>query len=1388
MDPDLTQELEEQIRELNATLAQLSGTISNQVGVTSSAASSVQKSTDANNANRQATSQNSQAQNKLNEANKNASDIMAKASQNFGDALNHSMNALNSFSAALFSSQDGMAKYGKAAESLGEGALSIGRNFGILGTAIGGAFAIFGKIVGEVFKLNDNIINTRDSFTKAAGVLPTTTTELGNLAKQARFSLDDMQKLSKATNSLGQNLLGLGGYAGQGAVKFMKMANVSDDVRRQYGRLGVSQEQLLDLQAKYVQMQGVSGQAMQNQSKTADQLRRESLAYADNLIKMSSLTGKAADELQAERDAAMLEYEEQVQIMAENKKIADLRAQGRTQEADAIQLEQDNRKKLIQTYTDLYGKEQGQLAGRLMRQGAYDEKTAGIAARDPNMLAFTQDLKTSKNAMGDITKQADRTKQSVGEAAVRYGKALQYTGVETGNKLGLQGDLVTSANKLSGQSITDTLAKVTKEMDKKKQAGTDPLADSIEGVRSFEREMKAKLQSFLEKVDPMRNGFETIKKAAIAAAIALGAVAAAYAIPAAARGIKSILPSRGPKAPPAPKQPGRLARLFGRGAKTAAVTPSQLLDKRGQPLRGAALQSRMTKLTGAGTAATSGGGGASGSLGKVNAAANAPGANKTGGFLMSIVKGLEAAGKAGLRLVQGAGYLSAAIAIIGAGIAAATWLMGAALPNLAKGLKSFDKLNGPNLKSVGLGMAGLGAGILAMGAGQVAGAVGNVVNWFVKGEDPLENATKQIKKLEGMTLNTPKIKNNSEAVVAFSKAMMAASAMGAAGAGANMAKGIADSINGFFGGKPVTDQLVEFSKLEIDSKNVKKNAKSFKIFAEAMASYKGYGSNSGAAGAAIADATTGFFKQTPPYEKMAEFGKIEVNSKKVKKNASAFKAFAEAMASFKGYGSSLGAIGSAIAESTAKFFGVSPPLDQFLYFSFLPINAKRTKTNATSFRLFSEAMAAYKGLGSPVGAISTAIADATFKFFGVKPPLQQFVYFSSLNIDPKKTKANADAFVSFANAMANYKGGPGLLDTISSLLGKGFGAIFGEDGPVEAFRKFAKEDFGPKASENSANFKKYAESVGALGGGNSSSSDSGSGSTSSGSNTGGGIMSSAGNAVGNAISTAGNAISTAGSAVGSAANSAYQGIGNFAKGVYDTVTGNDPPTGGTISAQGKTAKVSKNSAPRFQNLLDYMTKKGYKIRSLGGFVDRDVRGRPGVKSAHGRGWAIDINPAENPLQEGSGPVKTDMSPDIIQYARAQGLGWGGAWRSRRDAMHFSTQKNEGGTFKAEKGGVFSGPRSGYQIEMHGSEMVAPLDMNSVLMKLAKTPANAPTTSATTTKTMSSNQATKSGGAVDEQAALNLELYGMITRKIDNMISVLENSQDTQSKMLRHARA
>ena len=149
-----------------------------------------------------------------------------------------------------------------------------------------------------------------------------------------------------------------------------------------------------------------------------------------------------------------------------------------------------------------------------------------------------------------------------------------------------------------------------------------------------------------------------------------------------------------------------------------------------------------------------------------------------------------------------------------------------------------------------------------------------------------------------------------------------------------------------------------------------------------------------------------------------------------------------------------------------------------------------------------------------------------------------------------------------------------------------------------------------------------------------------------------------------------------------------------------------PKLASVRSKTGKSAEVNAEYAPRFQSLIDYLDSIGYEINSLGGYVDRDVRGRPGVKSVHGHGGAIDINPGSNPM---GGQLITDMPENISAIAKGLGLGWGGNWASIKDAMHFSVAAHEGGDVKLSEGGVAVGPNSGYPATLHGEEAVIPLN-------------------------------------------------------------------------------
>ena len=110
-------------------------------------------------------------------------------------------------------------------------------------------------------------------------------------------------------------------------------------------------------------------------------------------------------------------------------------------------------------------------------------------------------------------------------------------------------------------------------------------------------------------------------------------------------------------------------------------------------------------------------------------------------------------------------------------------------------------------------------------------------------------------------------------------------------------------------------------------------------------------------------------------------------------------------------------------------------------------------------------------------------------------------------------------------------------------------------------------------------------------------------------------------------------------------------------------------------------------------------------------------------------------------------------------------------------MHFSAQKNEGGTFKARLGGLFDGPSRGYPSAM---KMLYSLDTESIVMKLAKTPASvapAGTKKPTLTTKKTPEIQTRNG-------VLAME----IAKKLDQVIDALENDHSTQAKILKHSRA
>lgn len=122
----------------------------------------------------------------------------------------------------------------------------------------------------------------------------------------------------------------------------------------------------------------------------------------------------------------------------------------------------------------------------------------------------------------------------------------------------------------------------------------------------------------------------------------------------------------------------------------------------------------------------------------------------------------------------------------------------------------------------------------------------------------------------------------------------------------------------------------------------------------------------------------------------------------------------------------------------------------------------------------------------------------------------------------------------------------------------------------------------------------------------------------------------------------------------------------------------------TITPGGIRLLVRREVAPLFEGFIGELLETGYRLDVNAddwGWANRDVRGRPGVKSNHAWGLAIDLNAMDNPMTEAHSwhggklghddrGIHTDMPPETGALAHRWGLRWGANYSgTRKDAMH-----------------------------------------------------------------------------------------------------------------------
>jgi predicted chitinase len=365
----------------------------------------------------------------------------AKVQANYRVAGAQAVDSLKKFSNGLLTAGGDMTKYGGAVSSAGDAAMSIGKNFGVLGLAIGGLIKLFSMGAEMVLKQNAAMLKSADILADFGATGALTTTELLNMANAAGYSSGEMEKFAGITKGLGTDIIGLSATVTGGVKAFAELATMDETLLANYRAMGVTQEQLNKNQADYIKLQIRSGVAISERDKQDGTLKRTTLEYTNYLMDLSAITGLSVDEAKKAQEVARADLAVQTKLAMLQDKEGQLRSRGLAEgnkemiaQADAVLAERKRTEALVDfAGTFMKGEE---LAGMqsMIATGNFNELSAGFASGVPGILEFIDSVKKGTKepyqlglVMAEATK---KTRENLGAAITQnkdVGKSFAYS-------------------------------------------------------------------------------------------------------------------------------------------------------------------------------------------------------------------------------------------------------------------------------------------------------------------------------------------------------------------------------------------------------------------------------------------------------------------------------------------------------------------------------------------------------------------------------------------------------------------------------------------------------------------------------------------------------------------------------------------------------------------------------------------------------------------------------------------------------------------------------------------------------------------------------------------------------------------------------------------------
>ena len=485
----------------------------------------------------------------------------AEAMENYSAALKSAQGAVRGFATALLDTSAGFQKYEGAIKSTTSAMGSVLSNFGPFGKALGFAVEGLGKLTGAVLKQTDAIVKAYDDLAEIGGAASMNAEQIFELGKQAGFTSHNIGIFTKNAKDAGANLVALGGSASEGIKTFSKFTAVGDDTLKQYRRLGMTQEQLMEAQSTYMRQQADAGASLR---KSPEQLQKASLAYIDNLNVLSELTGVSVKKQQEALDIANANENFNAYTTGQEIKRQDILAQA------AKETDENRKKELLAQAAQIEAtvnakKEFASMAAATMSaanaaavmesistEGAtvYTENNAKLARAGIDVAAMNENLNKGKNQtaelLGSQAKSVETFQKTFGDAASSLGPASKELMGVFGQDVQMRKAYVQYQHLKTDEERANFVKEMTQkkaELEEKKKPGQEgqKVMDATAGKEDLERQARRISDAFIGAINPFRGNILAAGAAVVGMTAAVVAATVALAKLATAAGMGGLL-------------------------------------------------------------------------------------------------------------------------------------------------------------------------------------------------------------------------------------------------------------------------------------------------------------------------------------------------------------------------------------------------------------------------------------------------------------------------------------------------------------------------------------------------------------------------------------------------------------------------------------------------------------------------------------------------------------------------------------------------------------------------------------------------------------------------------------------------------------------------------